>query len=69
MKSNFLGYLIHCSLCDSTVLSRVKESVCPDCLEFATDAPKPTLPKVEWREFWTAPTEDSGDYPVGEVQG
>jgi len=35
MSGDIIGYLIHCSICDSTVLATKKETVCPDCLDFA----------------------------------
>ena len=46
--SDVIGYLIHCSICDSTVLATKKETVCPDCLDFAVgDAGEDHLPLGE----------------------
>ena len=72
-RKDFLGYLTHCSLCEVAVLSKSKQTVCPECLESVLTAPKRTdVPKQRYRKRRMTVLQGiaaDDDYPLGEVRG
>jgi hypothetical protein len=48
--TDFIGYLIHCSICEAAVVAKKRETVCPGCIGYAYDTePEEFIPLGEVR--------------------